>query len=76
MDVISSFSAHLATRETVHKARFFAQFWLAFLLRSISSWKGTMPWSTNRSVFDSGGVAVQQTEGRAGGRDGKSCAAI
>lgn len=52
MDAIfSSFSARLATQVTVYKARFFAQFWLAFLLRSISSWKGTMPWSTNRPDY-------------------------
>ncbi len=52
MDAIFySFSARLETQEAVHKARFLAQFWLDFSLRSISSWRGSMPWSTNRPAF-------------------------
>ncbi len=44
-------SARLATQEAVHKARFWPSFWLAFPLRSISSWRGTMPWSTSRPAL-------------------------
>ncbi len=49
--IFFSSSARLATQEAVHKARFLAQFWLAFPLRSISSWRGTMPWSTSRPAY-------------------------
>jgi len=46
--IFCSFAARVASQETVHKARFLAQFWLAFPLRSLGNWRGTMPWSTDR----------------------------
>lgn len=46
--IFCSWAARLASQEREHKARFLAQFWLAFPLRSLGNWRGTMPWSANR----------------------------
>lgn len=46
--IFCSWTARLASQEREHKARFLAQFWLGFPLRSLGNWRGTMPWSTNR----------------------------
>ncbi len=43
--IFCSWAARLAS---LHKARFLAQFWLAFPLRSLGNWRGTRPWSANR----------------------------
>ncbi len=46
--IFCSWAARLASQEREHKARFLAQFWLAFPLRSLGNWRGTRPWSANR----------------------------
>lgn len=46
--LFSSFAAHLVACTTEHSAKFLAQFWLAFPLRSMVPWRGTMPWSADR----------------------------
>ncbi len=46
--LFSSFAASLVTRSSEHKASLLAQFWLAFPLRSMISWRGTRPWSVDR----------------------------
>lgn len=46
--LFSSFAVGLVARNTEHKARFLAQFWLAFSLRSMIAWRGTRPWSADR----------------------------
>lgn len=46
--IFCSWAARIASQEIVHKAKVLAQFWLAFPLRSLGNWRGTMPWSTDR----------------------------